>query len=875
MNSCTIGVLLGTASDCHKTQFCKTVRLRILSALETDSCSLLLRRSNLANRGLDTSDATVCYHHEKLFLDKYSFLQKACCDPCSTHSDKPRKKSLRTIDLQNADLINQKTGSNVHPGMKLCPDCRKMLAAFSDPEQTEDTTSTDADVDIEFEPGTSRQDSATVRSIIAETEDALNKTLTDIGYSPLKIQRISQRDKHSYGKRKASEVKEAAISSLATCLRVSGDVLEDKMSKECDRCADLELLISDLKEKMKVTESRQKKLQILTMAPNSWTVEKTASEFGVPLYMVKQARSLKKMHGILPDLSAAKKGKVVAQDTVDKVVSFYESDEYSRMCPGKKDYVSVRIDDQRVQRQKRLLLINLNELFQQFKEKHPENVIGFSKFCELRPRWCVTVSSQGSHSVCVCAIHQNVKLMVSSLKILGVADYKDLLQLMVCDIQSRDCMIHECDHCPGIEAVQYHITSLCKTAEIDEEDLITFKQWEQSDQGVSIVTRSESLTTFVDELSKQLENLTVHHYIAKSQAAFLSSSKLGLTKDTAIVLLDFAENYSFIVQDAIQGHHWNNSQATLHPFAVYHRTATDLLECLSICVVSDCMQHDSITVHAFITVVLNHLKTILPYLKQVNYFSDGAASQYKNFKNLSNLVFHEQDHGLRAEWHFFATSHGKSPCDGIGGTVKRLVARASLHAATTNHILTAHQLFQWSESNITGIKFFFVPDAEVQQHRQSQEIRFTAAKKVPGVRTHHCFIPLRDNSLRMFRLSSDTSGTLVSSGNSIEEIDTEDTAHVYIPGKYVAAVYDQKWYVGNVMERDDEKHDLLVNFMREMASRGSFQWPRKKDSCWVPTAHILCTLPAPTTASGRHYHFEKKVMDDTDALFQKFSETHF
>ena len=28
-----------------------------------------------------------------------------------------------------------------------------------------------------------------------------------------------------------------------------------------------------------------------------------------------------------------------------------------------------------------------------------------------------------------------------------------------------------------------------------------------------------------------------------------------------IVLLDFAENYSFLVQDAVQGYHWENSQA--------------------------------------------------------------------------------------------------------------------------------------------------------------------------------------------------------------------------------------------------------------------------------------------------------------------------
>ena len=32
------------------------------------------------------------------------------------------------------------------------------------------------------------------------------------------------------------------------------------------------------------------------------------------------------------------------------------------------------------------------------------------------------------------------------------------------------------------------------------------------------------------------------------------------------------------------------------------------------------------------------------------------------------------DFDLAAEWTFFATSHGKQPCYGIGGTVKRLVA---------------------------------------------------------------------------------------------------------------------------------------------------------------------------------------------------------
>jgi len=58
-------------------------------------------------------------------------------------------------------------------------------------------------------------------------------------------------------------------------------------------------------------------------------------------------------------------------------------------------------------------------------------------------------------------------------------------------------------------------------------------------------------------------------------------------------------------------------------------------------------------------------------------------SQYKNYKNFSNLCYHEQDFGIKVEWNFFATSHGKSAGDGIGGTVNREAAKKSLQATLT------------------------------------------------------------------------------------------------------------------------------------------------------------------------------------------------
>ena len=61
--------------------------------------------------------------------------------------------------------------------------------------------------------------------------------------------------------------------------------------------------------------------------------------------------------------------------------------------------------------------------------------------------------------------------------------------------------------------------------------------------------------------------------------------------------------------------------------------------------------------------------------------------QQKNYKNFMNLCSHKVDFGLSADWVFFATSHVKSPCEGIGETVKRLVRRESLHHSINSQIM--------------------------------------------------------------------------------------------------------------------------------------------------------------------------------------------
>ena len=111
-----------------------------------------------------------------------------------------------------------------------------------------------------------------------------------------------------------------------------------------------------------------------------------------------------------------------------------------------------------------------------------------------------------------------------------------------------------------------------------------------------------------------------------------------------------------------------------------------------------------------------------PNVDLLYYFSDGAPSQYKNYKNFSNLYYHLHDYGIQAEWHFFTINHGKSPCDGIGGTAKHLVATASLQNTYILSVLSVRDMFDWCIKNIEGISFLLVSSEEVEEIIQTCEL---------------------------------------------------------------------------------------------------------------------------------------------------------
>ena len=108
----------------------------------------------------------------------------------------------------------------------------------------------------------------------------------------------------------------------------------------------------------------------------------------------------------------------------------------------------------------------------------------------------------------------------------------------------------------------------------------------------------------------------MHSYILKYRSRYLKKLKSEIHSSTVLFLGDFAENYQFVIQDEVQGFHWNNSQCTLHRVVTYYQE-NDEMKNIFYCVISDDRKHDVPLVHEVQKAILANLKCKLHGLSSI------------------------------------------------------------------------------------------------------------------------------------------------------------------------------------------------------------------------------------------------------------------
>ena len=289
------------------------------------------------------------------------------------------------------------------------------------------------------------------------------------------------------------------------------------------------------------------------------------------------------------------------------------------------------------------------------------------------------------------------------------------------------------------------------------------------------------------------------------------------------------------------------------------------LEISSFCVISDDLNHDVGFINEVMYKTINHIKTHLcPTITRIHYFSDGCAGQYKNCKHFYNLCHYAQDFSVRCIWNFFATSHGKSPYDGIGGTIKSLVATASLQSPTTGHILSSQAMFEYCQKSISGITFVYVTAVEMELVRNKLTDRLLIATTIPGTRSFHQFMPSSHSVIKMKRVSDDDDFALTFDFLKKQKYEIIRIDNVMI-SQYLFCKYDDFYWLGMVSEVDKENNDFMVKFMHPHYPSWSYYWPKRDDNCWVPRMNVISLVKTPSPSSGRKYQISKE--DET--LFEQ------
>ena len=260
----------------------------------------------------------------------------------------------------------------------------------------------------------------------------------------------------------------------------------------------------------------------------------------------------------------------------------------------------------------------------------------------------------GAHNSCICIIHGNPERMIdssclSSEAFKGLVDDDsgvtalNLVKTILCETPTRECHLGECPDCKNSHLeLERKLLEIFDRKEIEE---VTYESWCKVGKVTQIEVKTEDVELFAKELCKQLNELRTHDFIYKQQEKFFSQTKDNLKVGESLLVTDFAENYVFVEQNAVASAYYHQvfythqfitishlktlhfqHQCTLFPAVLYYNRGNGT-EKLTMCVISDSLEHSPVVVSSFLDKVEEHIRDIFPQRVFQFNFSDGAPTQ--------------------------------------------------------------------------------------------------------------------------------------------------------------------------------------------------------------------------------------------------------
>lgn len=369
----------------------------------------------------------------------------------------------------------------------------------------------------------------------------------------------------------------------------------------------------------------------------------------------------------------------------EEIHKFFERDDVSRICPGKKDCLKGG-------KQKRLLLETVKNLHPQFCTETGIRV-SYSTLLRAKPYWVVHPTKR-DRDTCLCVRHENFEYKLNKLNRLGELPHNSTSQCIKaysCDITSYECMFGLCGDCKEI-----------KIDSGSNEDTVQYFQWQVTKEDRIIkgekktvkLTKKVTVTSTVKDLKMSLaadiSAMKKHVYGISENLKAKRELKDNLKETEIMIQIDFAENYMTKYGKEIQSIRFGASkgQLSIHTGVLYAKNDTSL-ETVPFATVSDNLDHQAHAVWGHLKSSLQKILSARPHVNTLHVFSDGPTSQYRNRTNIFLWIKTLMDHFPQitaSTWTFSEPGHGKGPMDGVGGVLKK---SADDHVLRGNDVNTA------------------------------------------------------------------------------------------------------------------------------------------------------------------------------------------
>ena len=422
----------------------------------------------------------------------------------------------------------------------------------------------------------------------------------------------------------------------------------------------------------------------------------------------------------------------------ETVFKFYMDDINSRCSPGKQDYV--RVEGERIQ--KRICNDYIKRLHLRYNVENPHLTCSLSTFYKFRPAQVLTSKYLSKDTTC-CQKHQNFQLLIKALE--------KILPDVRC-ATSPDAFIEHYD-------TEEKINELLNTFDEEaHEGMVVYEQWGRQKQAdnktkTRIIRVEEEPADFLRHFYDRYIMFVQHNNAANNQYYEQRRCKDNLKPGECMVQMDFIQNYACLVADGVQSSFFDQTQVTIHATVVYYRTEEGGdLQHKSFVHISPLNKHNSAMVYTIITKLwtedFKEMKEKLG-IHTVHYYTDSPFSQYRNKWMFHLISKHEEFFGMKATWDYFECGHGKGPCDGVGGTIKRLADQAQKQGAK---IQDAKDFMKWAiESKSLNFTCSYISPEDFQPFHEEYEFLKTSLGSLNGTKKLHAVRATKEEGIVEWR----------------------------------------------------------------------------------------------------------------------------